>query len=98
MCGLAGVVHGAAARRLGPADVQRMCNRIAHRGPDGDGVWADDGAILGHRRLSIIDLAAGQQPMCTPAGELVLVYNGEVYNHDALRSELTAKGHSFRTR
>lgn len=97
MCGLAGVVHGAAAPRLARRDVERMCERIAHRGPDGHGVWEDSSAILGHRRLSIIDVAAGQQPMTANDGELALVYNGEVYNHEALRAELRERGHSFRT-
>lgn len=97
MCGLAGVVHGKAKLRLTRSDVQRMCERIAHRGPDGHGVWEGANAILGHRRLSIIDVATGQQPMLTSDGELALVFNGEVYNHGDLREELRARGHVFRT-
>ena len=73
----------------------------SHRGPDDDGAWADPAqrVALSHRRLSIIDLsAAGHQPMSNEDGTVWITYNGEVYNHEALRSELEAKGHTYRSR
>ncbi len=76
-----------------------MCYSIRHRGPDDWGVWTDDdsGIALGFRRLSIIDLSeAGHQPMCSPSGRYVILFNGEVYNHEELRKELLAKGFTFR--
>jgi asparagine synthase (glutamine-hydrolysing) len=70
---------------------------LAHRGPDESAFWADDRFFLGHRRLSIIDLSSGQQPMGTTEGELVVTFNGEIYNYAELRDELRARGHRFRT-
>ena len=97
MCGIAGFVSPgqdpAAARRT----VQAMTARIAHRGPDGEGIFADGRAALGHRRLAIVDLAGGGQPMCNEDGSLVCVFNGEIYNYQALTAELTAAGHTFAT-
>ena len=97
MCGLAGILHldGAPA----PAVVAgRMAEAIAHRGPDGHGVWTGGGLALGHRRLAILDLSpAGQQPMQTADGRYVLAYNGELYNFAELRTELSARGHQFRS-
>ncbi|MCA1811593.1 MAG: asparagine synthase (glutamine-hydrolyzing) [Halobacteriales archaeon] len=92
MCGIAGLL-GRDDRSL----VGRMCDRIAHRGPDGSGLWSDGHVTLGHRRLAIIDRAMGQQPMADASGRLTIVYNGEVYNHLDLRVELEALGASFRT-
>src|SRR6185436_19803521 len=71
----------------------------AWRGPDGEGIWADpdQGIYLGHMRLSIIDLAGGAQPMWTPDGDFGVVFNGEIYNHAELRSELTSLGARFAT-
>lgn len=92
MCGLAGIVG------LGARDAQllrRMGDMLAHRGPDDDGFWADEaaGIALAHRRLAIIDLsAAGHQPMFSRDGRWVLAYNGEIYNHAAIRAELDAAG------
>jgi asparagine synthase (glutamine-hydrolysing) len=74
-----------------------MTGALAHRGPDGDGVWADDRVALGHRRLAIIDRAGGHQPMGNEDGTCWIAFNGEVYNHHALRKELVARGHVFRT-
>src|SRR5438094_723730 len=91
MCGLAGIV----AKDLDRAMVQRMGDSLRHRGPDDEGLWCDleVGVGLAHRRLSIIDLsAAGHQPMESADGRFVLIYNGEIYNHAALRSELEAAG------
>ena len=94
MCGIAGFVGDG-----GPDDLARMLDRLEHRGPDAGGVWFDSalGVRLGHRRLSIIDLEGGAQPMQTADGDLVVSFNGEIYNHLALRSELEALGHRFRT-
>lgn len=74
-----------------------MADRIAHRGPDGDGVFADAGVTLGHRRLAILDPEHGQQPMTDASGRFTIVYNGEVYNHLKLRPELEAAGVTFET-
>ena len=74
-----------------------MCDAIAHRGPDGHGVWTAPGVGLGHRRLSIIDLAGSPQPMAAADGHAMLVFNGEIYNYRELRQELKEAGASFRT-
>jgi asparagine synthase (glutamine-hydrolysing) len=95
MCGIAGFVNRAGE----PADravVERMTATIAHRGPDGEGFYLDGPAALGHRRLAIIDLDGGAQPMANEDGTIWVTYNGELYNEPALRSELIAKGHRFR--
>ncbi len=98
MCGIAAIArpHG----KVSEHELQRMANVIAHRGPDDEGVWtsADGTAGLAHRRLSIVDLAHGHQPMSTPDESFVLCFNGEIYNHAALRSELERLGYSFSTR
>jgi asparagine synthase (glutamine-hydrolysing) len=94
MCGIAGFI-GAGER----ADVHRMMDVLAHRGPDGEGVWIDQNSrvFFGHRRLSILDLAAGSQPMTTLDEQLVVTFNGEIYNHAELRANLEARGHRFKT-
>jgi len=98
VCGIAGVV------KFNPRDVvekeclRRMSEAIRHRGPDGAGVWVAGRVGLGHRRLAILDLAAGGQPMATEDENVWLVYNGEVYNHPILKQDLEARGHSYRTR
>lgn len=98
MCGIAGFLHrdgapGATVR------LKAMTDAIAHRGPDGEGQFIDGPAGLGHRRLAIIDLSPlGRQPMTTPDGRYTLVYNGELYNFQEIRSELTARGHAFISR
>jgi asparagine synthase (glutamine-hydrolysing) len=78
--------------------IERMTGIIHHRGPDQDGFYRDDFASLGHRRLSIIDLSGGQQPMCNENGTQWIVYNGEVFNHAALRNTLESAGHVYKTR
>ncbi len=92
MCGIAGIL-GRDDRPL----VRRMLDAIAHRGPDGEGVWADATVTLGHRRLAIVDIATGQQPMQDTSGRFAITYNGEIYNHVALRAELELLGARFRT-
>ena len=95
MCGIAGYLNF----RKEPASaeiVRRMTDAIAHRGPDGEGYWIEDNAGLGHRRLAIIDPSpAGHQPMISRDGQVVLSYNGEIYNFRELRAELEALGHAF---
>ncbi len=97
MCGIAGIFHISTPKPVDPARVERMCDAIAHRGPDGAGVWTAPGVGLGHRRLSIIDVAGSPQPMASGDGRAMLVFNGEIYNFRALRAELAAGGAKFRT-
>jgi len=94
MCGIAGFV-GEGDRGV----LQRMTDAIAHRGPDADGHWVEEsaGVFLGHRRLSIVDLSGGAQPMWTADGQIGVVFNGEIYNHAELRAELKALGCVFQT-
>jgi asparagine synthase (glutamine-hydrolysing) len=97
MCGIAGIFHAETPKPVDPARVERMCDALAHRGPDGAGVWTDHGVGLGHRRLSIIDLAGSPQPMHSADGRAVIVFNGEIYNFCELRRELEQAGFAFRT-
>ncbi|HXF80543.1 MAG TPA: asparagine synthase (glutamine-hydrolyzing) [Usitatibacter sp.] len=94
MCGLAGFVGEGTE-----AILHEMGRAIAHRGPDGEGIHIDaaTGVHLLHRRLAIIDIATGEQPMWNETGTVGVIFNGEIYNHVELRAELTAKGHSFRS-
>ena len=92
MCGIAGFVGVQE-----PGLLERMTDTLRHRGPDGDGYFCAEGVGLGHRRLSIIDVAGGRQPIENEDGSLVLIHNGEIYNHRVLRRELQARGHRFRT-
>ena len=98
MCGICGIIHRRADRPLVPADLQRMCDVVSHRGPDDEGqaVWPSAG--IGMRRLSIIDLSTGAQPIYNEDRSLAVVFNGEIYNHAELREQLLAKGHRFATR
>jgi asparagine synthase (glutamine-hydrolysing) len=99
MCGIAGAVGLAPGARPDPERVAAMSCRIAHRGPDGEGVWTSPSgrACLAHRRLSVIDLACGQQPMVDEAAGVGLVFNGEIYNYRELRDALRRDGAEFRT-
>ncbi|MEM1050713.1 MAG: XrtA/PEP-CTERM system amidotransferase [Pseudomonadota bacterium] len=97
MCGIAGIFHAETPKPVDPARVERMCEAMVHRGPDGSGVWTDLGIGLGHRRLSIIDLEGSPQPMTSADGRAVIVFNGEIYNFRELRRELERKGAQFRT-
>jgi asparagine synthase (glutamine-hydrolysing) len=92
MCGIAGYV-GFDDERL----LRKMCSHLQHRGPDAEGFYTDRGIGLAHRRLSIIDLVNGRQPMTNEDGTLQLVFNGEIYNYEKLTADLKAKGHVFRT-
>ena len=97
MCGITGFAQrkqdAEEARRI----VKKMADLIVYRGPDGEGYYVDDQVALGHRRLSIIDLEGGKQPMYNEDGSLVVIFNGEIYNFQTLRSELLAAGHTFAT-
>jgi asparagine synthase (glutamine-hydrolysing) len=97
MCGIAGVFDVRDRRPIDPALIRRMTTAIRHRGPDGDGLHLAPGIALGHRRLSIIDLAGGKQPLFNEDGSVAVTYNGEIYNYRELVAELTAAGHRFRT-
>lgn len=98
MCGIAGVMH-ADGTPASPRILARMGEALAHRGPDGEGIFVDGSLGFAHRRLAIIDLSpAGHQPMVTPDGRWVLSYNGEVYNYQELRLLLEAEGCQFRSR
>ncbi len=96
MCGIAGIVRQDGAP-VEPMLLKRMTDMLAHRGPDGDGFFLDGPVGLGHRRLAIIDLATGAQPMASPDGSLWITYNGEVYNFRELREDLSALGYTFST-
>jgi asparagine synthase (glutamine-hydrolysing) len=99
MCGIAGVIWQDPSRPAERAVIAPMVAAIAHRGPDGEGIELLGPAALGHRRLSIIDLSEdGRQPMSNEDGTVWVVLNGEIYNFAALREELEAKGHRFRSR
>jgi asparagine synthase (glutamine-hydrolysing) len=96
MCGIVGVL-GPYSRQQCDEIVRRMNAAIVHRGPDDEGVWSEDGFGFAMRRLSIIDLAGGHQPMWDEQAGLGVVFNGEVYNYRALREELQKRGHTFHT-
>jgi len=97
MCGIAGIFHLQTAKPIEPERVRRMTDALIHRGPDGSGVWTAPGVGLGHRRLSIIDIAGGAQPMATPDGAIVISFNGEIYNFSEIKADLESKGHQFST-
>ncbi len=97
MCGLVGVVNLTAEEPVDALQLTRANDTMAHRGPDDSGVWAEAGVGLAARRLSIIDVPHGHQPMSNEDGSVHIVYNGEVYNHEDLRVELLANGHRFRS-
>ncbi len=98
MCGIAGIVKFNPRAAVDEARVKRMRDALAHRGPDGAGCWTDGQAALGHRRLAIVDVAGGHQPMTNEDGTVWITFNGEIYNHAALRAGLEARGHRYRSR
>lgn len=97
MCGIAGFVRQSSFPD-GQAVLERMTDTIRHRGPDDVGYFNDGYALLGHRRLSIVDLAGGHQPMCNEDASLWITYNGEIFNHADLRPALEKAGHQYRSR
>ncbi len=98
MCGLAGCIDLRNERRIEKDTLEKMANAISHRGPDSSGYFLGENAGLGFRRLSIIDLHTGNQPIFNEDQSLVLVCNGEIYNYPELREKLLARGHAFRSR
>ncbi|MBP7131710.1 MAG: asparagine synthetase B, partial [Aquabacterium sp.] len=98
MCGISGLFDTQGRRAFDPALAQRINDVQAHRGPDEADLYFEPGLMLGHRRLSVIDLATGQQPLFNADGTVGIVFNGEIYNFQSLRTELEALGHVFRTR
>jgi asparagine synthase (glutamine-hydrolysing) len=97
MCGICGAVWGGSERPLGDDRLAAMMDRIVHRGPDDSGVYRDAHAALGFRRLAIVDLPGGRQPLSNEDGTVWTVFNGEIYNFPALRRRLEAKGHTLRS-
>ncbi len=97
MCGIAGIVYSDASRPCDPAVVTAMRDVFPYRGPDDAGIFVDRNAGLGHRRLSIIDLGGGHQPMSEVSGHLWIVFNGEIYNYRQAREELVNRGYAFQT-
>ena len=97
MCGIAGRLNFDQSRPVDQDVLEAMTAAIAHRGPDADGFYRAPGIGLGHRRLSIIDLATGDQPLGNEDGSVLVIFNGEIYNFVEIRAELVARGHRFRT-
>jgi asparagine synthase (glutamine-hydrolysing) len=98
MCGICGICFTDRQRSVDPEVLARMNRQIVHRGPDDDGFFVQGNVGLAVRRLSIIDIRTGHQPITNEGGNVWIVFNGEVYNHQQLRSELEARGHRYRTR
>jgi asparagine synthase (glutamine-hydrolysing) len=97
MCGIVGIVHRDPERAVDAGVIRAMCGTMRHRGPDGEGLFVEGPVGLGMRRLSIIDLSGGRQPITNEDGSKIIVYNGEVYNYRALRQGLIDRGHRCRT-
>ena len=97
MCGIAGFTGLQISTETAAGQLRKMCDAIKHRGPDADGYHVADGVALGMRRLSVIDIGGGQQPIYNEDKSIVVVFNGEIYNHHALRETLEADGHRFQT-
>src|SRR5947209_3724420 len=97
MCGIAGIVSSDCLPEDAATRTAAMRDILTHRGPDDAGIYTDQYAALGHRRLSIVDLSTGQQPLANEDRTIWIAYNGEVYNHADLRRDLEARGHAYRT-
>ena len=97
MCGICGILNFNKLNKADPVLAHRMCQKMIHRGPDGEGFYFDENLGFGHRRLSIIDLAGGSQPMANEDGTIWIVQNGEIYNYVELTKMLKVKGHKFKT-
>src|ERR1051325_8056095 len=98
MCGICGIaVPDELNRRVDQSQLIRMRDLVTHRGPDDAGIFLDGGVGLGHRRLSIVDLGGGHQPMSNEDERIWITYNGEVYNHRNVRATLEARGHVYKT-
>src|SRR5258708_10370629 len=97
MCGICGIFHFGSGQRVDETVLLEMNQRIVRRGPDDAGSLVSDGAGMAMRRLSIIDLKTGHQPLSNEDGSIWIVYNGEIYNHNDLREKMLARGHTYRT-
>jgi asparagine synthase (glutamine-hydrolysing) len=97
MCGIAGIVSAAGGPPPSPAALRRMCQAVVHRGPDEEGRGIEDGVAFGVRRLAVIDVRGGHQPLLNEGGDVRAIFNGEIYNFRELRRVLEAKGHRFRS-
>src|SRR5260221_1341986 len=97
MCGIAGILEFGRDARANAAALREMCSVISHRGPDDDGFYTDGAVGIGMRRLSIVDVAGGHQPLSNEDGTLWVVFNGEIYNYRELQATLEKQGHRFRT-
>jgi asparagine synthase (glutamine-hydrolysing) len=97
MCGIAGILEFGRDARANASALREMCQVIEHRGPDDDGFYTDNEVGIGMRRLSIVDVAGGHQPISNEDGSLWIVFNGEIYNHLELRQQLIARGHRYTT-
>src|SRR5512147_303585 len=98
MCGIVGIVRLKSGEPVDKGRLARMRDVLRHRGPDGEGLHVSGPVGLGHRRLAIVDVAGGHQPMANEDETVWITFNGEIYNHAALRSELEARGHRYQTR
>ena len=98
MCGINGIALSSNSRRsIDVRELERMRDVLTHRGPDDAGIFVDARVGLGHRRLSIVDVASGRQPMTNEDGSLQIIFNGEIYNHADYRTSLEARGHVYHT-
>lgn len=97
MCGICGYFHQDLDKILDPYLLEKMNNKLAHRGPDGEGYYVKDSLAMAMRRLAIIDIASGQQPIFNEDKKVVVTFNGEIFNFRELRQELESSGHSFYT-
>ena len=98
MCGIVGRVNATREKPIVFDELRAATRLIAHRGPDGEGLFLRGRAGLGHRRLSIVDIAGGAQPMSNADRSITVTFNGEIYNYRDLRAELETQGYVFRTR
>src|SRR5437870_8432418 len=98
MCGIAGIINFDPDQPIDLERLRRMRDVLRHRGPDGEGLWAEGPVGLAHRRLSIVDVAGGAQPMTTADENAWITFNGEIYNHPKLKPQLEERGCRYRTR
>src|SRR3989475_6494918 len=98
MCGIAGILYREREKPVSAERLRRMCTALKQRGPDDEGLWVQGAVGLGMRRLSIIDLSGGRQPIFNEDGSKVIVFNGEIYNYQDLRRDLVGRGHAVRSR
>ena len=98
MCGICGIAIAENKEHISSSLLSSMCKTIAHRGPDDEGIFIEENVGLGVRRLSIIDLEGGHQPLSNEDHSVWIAHNGEVYNFPALRKELISRGHTFKTK